>query len=186
MYSCRCYGHHREFENATLEDHPHYDNRTPSATSNSLFARNKNTFSPDYYSDSRRHHWKDEWFEITGEVSLSGMEQNHRLVLKVRDVKNNHEIRVGLQRPDDGQPCEIRREMIRWSGIRIDLAGSEARHSFISNPIVTLTGKAFYSSDYGIERRRAFSLPPFGKKRKSNIAIWEIQPVFTHHLIHGA
>jgi len=40
--------------------------------------------------------------------------------------------------------------------------------------------------NYGIERRRAFSLPPFVKKGKSNIAIWEIPPVFTHQLIQGA
>jgi len=111
--------------------------------------------------------------------------RNGEFSLRLVDIKNAHEIKVAIQIPLGTNGCNVRKEMSKWSDVRIALAGSNDQYKFISKPIVKVTGKACYGKNYsfnGDTSSRFFS----SSTDQANLAMWEIYPVMKHDLIHDA
>lgn len=124
------------------------------------------------------------WHVITGEATLANP-KNGELSLRLVDVKNAHELNVAIQIPLSISGCNVRKEMSKWSDVRISLAGSNDKYKFVSKPVVKVTGKACYGKDYPLNgdlSSRLFS----GRSDQSSLAMWEIYPVMKHDLVHEA
>ena len=183
MYSCRCRDHHEEYRLAALKKPAQQTSGLFSGGFRPLMLQKWTGLFTDLRKDPARNVQADEWHAITGDVSLVHTEIGGDLHFRLMDAKNSHEVNVVIQCPHHDHACDIRKEMVRWSDVRIALSGNEEQHAFISKPLVTVTGKAYYGREYVLRGKNPNLLPQRDEKR-GNIALWEIEPVMNHNLLH--
>jgi hypothetical protein len=180
MFACHCSGSDSEYRSATItaSSRPADTEAVPSRPAN-----HSDMFG-NFLSDTREPDQTVLWHTITGEATLASPE-NGVLYLRLVDVKNAHEINVAIQIPLGTNGCNVRKEMSKWSDVKISLAGNNDQYKFISKPIVKVTGKACYGKDYsfnGDTSSRLFS----GGSDQANLAMWELYPVMKQDLVHDA
>lgn len=137
----------------------------------------------DLFKDTREPDRPNIWHTLTGDVTLVGPKNEGGLLLRLMDIKYAHEITVAIQVPLGNQGCNVRKEISKWSDTRISLAGVEQRHTFISKPMVKVTGKVFYGNGYSFHDNTPSRLFSNGPER-NNLAMWDIYPIMKHDLVH--
>lgn len=183
MYSCRCRDHHEEYRLAALKNPAQQPGRFLNGGFRPSMFRKLTGFFTDFRGNTGMDHQAHEWHPITGDVSLVHTEIGGDLHFRLMDAKNAHEVNVVIQCPHHDYACDIRKEMVRWSDVRLSLTGQEEHHAFISKPVVTVTGKAYYGREYAPAGRN-LNLLPRRDEKKGNIAMWEIEPVMKHNFLH--
>ena len=180
MFACRCSGRDSEYRSATIaaSARPIVAADVPSRPTN------PSTLFNNFFSDARGTDQAALWHSIIGEATLADP-KNGELSLRLVDVKHAHELSVAIQIPLGTNGCNVRKEMSKWSDVRISLVGNNDQYKFISKPMVKVTGKACYAKNYpfnGNLASRFFS----GGSDQANLAMWEIYPVMKHDLVHNA
>lgn len=171
LFACQCSGRDSEYRSATVTASPR-----PAAAA-ALSSRPSN-------QTGRETGQTLLWHAIIGEATLADP-KNGELCLRLVDIKNAHELTVSLPIPLSANGCNVRKEMSKWSDIRIALGENNDQHTFISKPIVKVTGKACYGKDYPLKGDTFSRFFSRGSNR-ANLAMWELYPIMKHDLVHNA
>lgn len=110
---------------------------------------------------------ENQWYAVTGRVEKVKVEDDGDVHVELKDGGNGAGIVVEL--PLGPRWCDMRKTVFSWTNATFPLTG---KFKLLQNPIVTVTGKAFYDIDHS------------GKDTHTNrrnydqsLAVWEIHPV---------
>jgi hypothetical protein len=135
----------------------------------------------NFDKNTKRTGREKKWYELTGRVKLVRIEPDGDLHIQLADEKADASGVNVVVRIPYGEPwCGIRKEVFSWTKRKLPFKTRGVKLALTRNPIITVTGRAFYDAVYGVggdttlnERKRTKSkghLIP-------SITIWEIHPV---------
>ena len=120
------------------------------------------------------------WYSLTGRVTLVKIEPDGDLHIQLVDENaQDDDVNVVVEVPFGHPWCNIRKEVFSWTNQTFPFQTQGKKFTLNSNPIITVTGKAFYDAIHGgkdtsLNRRKA---PPNAAPTTRHVTIWEIHPV---------
>jgi hypothetical protein len=120
---------------------------------------------------------EEEWWELTGKVTLVKAEKDGDLHIQLGDPQGKGRLQVVVEVPvDHGRPdsawSNIRKTAFGWSSQTFPFTTKTAHKLRLeSKPVVRVVGKAFYDAVHGKKST------PNRRKHNRFLTVWEIHPV---------
>jgi hypothetical protein len=183
--TCHCVGCHGEYrwDVKTDEEDP------PGNVSNNLVPSQIGAWKGPggiFDETTSRRGRENQWFNLTGRVSLVKIEVDGDLHIQLVDEgAADDSVNVVVEVPFGEPWCDIRETVFGWTGQDFPFKTQDKKFTLQKKPVVTVTGRAFYDAVHGggdtsLNRRPVPNNPADTTK---NVTIWEIHPVMTLNVI---
>ena len=114
------------------------------------------------------------WFALTGRVQDLRIEGDGDIHVALVDASDRKAGIVGVEIPPGRGWCAIRKHVFSWTTSAFPMKyPSKSQLTLAKNPVITVTGKAFYDIDHADNARSNQRPKPF----VANYAVWELHPV---------
>jgi hypothetical protein len=125
---------------------------------------------------SKRIASEQRWFALTGRVEDVRVEGDGDVHVALVDARDKQAGTVGVEIPPGQKWCAIRKVVFGWTTATFPMRyPSKSKLTLTKNPVITVTGKAFYDIDHSDKVRSNQRPKPFAL----GYAVWEIHPVMS-------
>jgi hypothetical protein len=141
-------------------------------------------------TNTKRTGREKKWYELTGRVKLVRIEPDGDLHIQLADEKADASgVNVVIRIPYGEPWCGIRREVFSWTKRKLPFKTRGVNLTLTRNPIITVTGRAFYDAVYAVHGDTTLNVR---KRTKSKghltppVTIWEIHPVMNLRVLRDS
>ena len=120
---------------------------------------------------------ENEWFEITGRVTLVRLENDGDLHVQLANVSGSTPIHVVVETPSGKGWCGIRQMIFAWTATTLPIVTAGKELKLVRKPIVRATGKAFWDGTHSRRPVHAADARSNQRNYDANSSVWEIHPV---------
>jgi hypothetical protein len=135
-----------------------------------------------FHSSTPRGGRELEWFELTGQLRHARVEKDGDITLELSNIGSSVRSRLVSVEIPDGEPwCALRGQLFSLTAARFPFRFANNVDLWLrSNPVVSVTGRAFYDAEHD------------GNNSRSNIrkgagstvtTVWEIHPVMKFRVV---
>jgi hypothetical protein len=133
-----------------------------------------------FHKDTPRVAEELRWYQVTGRVTLVKIEPDGDLHIQLVDEgATDDSVNLVVEVPAGEPWCNIRETVFGWMTSKPPFSTNGRKFHITANPVVTVTGMAFYDATHGqgdsnANRRH---VPANATPVTQHVAIWEIHPV---------
>lgn len=117
-----------------------------------------------------------EWFELTGQLRHARIEKDGDITLELSNIGSSVWSRLATVEIPDGEPwCALREQLFLFTATRFPFRFAHNADLWLrANPIISVTGRAFYDAEHdGNSSRNNIRKGP----GRTVTTVWEIHPV---------
>lgn len=178
---CECNGNHAEYRWAAKTD-----TQAPPASipaTHKLKPSEVGSWSGPggkFHQDTPRSGKENEWFEVTGRVTLVKAEADGDLHVQLVDADGANSINIVVEVPVGSRWCNILKTVFGWTKANPPFTTTSSRQLTLkTQPVVRVIGKAFYDAAHAGKKTTGNRRPNTSKA----VTIWEIHPVMKLEIV---
>jgi hypothetical protein len=117
-----------------------------------------------------------EWFELTGQLRHARIEKDGDITLELSNIGSGIQSRLASVEIPDGEPwCAVREQLFSFTAARFPFRFTHNADLWLrSNPVISVTGRAFYDAEHAVTNSRNNIRKGAGR---TVTTVWEIHPV---------
>jgi hypothetical protein len=135
-----------------------------------------------FHSGTPRDGRELEWFELTGQLRHARIEKDGDITLELSNIGSSIRSRLASVEIPNGEPwCAVREQLFSLTAAKFPFRFTHNADLWLrSNPVISVTGRAFYDAEHAGTSSRNNIRKGAGR---TITTVWEIHPVMTLKLV---